>query len=194
VALFVALGGGAYAATSSDTKSDKKIAKKAAKAYFNGHIAGASVSHANTAGSATNATTATNATNATHASSAAALDNFQPQKLSWRVANNTSAQTIYTSPGGFLTVTAACGSTSGITLTFTTSVDHAILNSYGTESDINQGDFLVASPQTFTNTSEERTVVYTAPGGQQATLIYGVTNSPGLSGVNCVLHGTAFAN
>jgi hypothetical protein len=59
VALFVALGRGAYAATSSDTKSEKKIAKKAAKAYFNANIGGASVSHANTANSATNATNAT---------------------------------------------------------------------------------------------------------------------------------------
>jgi hypothetical protein len=58
IALFVALGGGAYAAT-SDTKTDKKIAKKAAKNYFNGHIGGASVSHANTAASANSATNAT---------------------------------------------------------------------------------------------------------------------------------------
>jgi hypothetical protein len=61
VALFMALGGGAYAAASSDSKQDKKIAKSAAKAYFNSHIAGASVSHANTASSATNATTASSA-------------------------------------------------------------------------------------------------------------------------------------
>jgi hypothetical protein len=72
VALFVALGGGAYAAT-SDTKSDKKIANKAAKSYFNGHISGASVSHASTANSATSATNATNATNATSANTAKAL-------------------------------------------------------------------------------------------------------------------------
>jgi hypothetical protein len=76
VALFVALGGGAYAATSSDTKADKKIAKKAAKSYFNGHIGGASVSHANTAGSATSATSATNANNANHATTA---DSAQPE-------------------------------------------------------------------------------------------------------------------
>jgi hypothetical protein len=56
VALFAAAGGGAYASSTSDTKSDKKIANKAAKTYFNKHIAGASVSHANTAGSATDAT------------------------------------------------------------------------------------------------------------------------------------------
>ena len=68
VALFVALGGGAYAATSSDKKTDKKIAKKAAKSYFNGHITGASVSHADTAGSANSASSATNANNATNAS------------------------------------------------------------------------------------------------------------------------------
>jgi hypothetical protein len=63
VALFAALGGGAWAAT-SDSKSDKKIAKNAAKSYFNGHIGGASVSHASTAGTATSATNATHATNA----------------------------------------------------------------------------------------------------------------------------------
>jgi hypothetical protein len=78
VALFVALGGGAYAATSSDTKADKKIAKKAAKSYFNGHIGGASVSHANSASSATNATNATNASNATTASNANALGGAAP--------------------------------------------------------------------------------------------------------------------
>jgi hypothetical protein len=74
IALFAALGGGAYAAT-SDTKSDKKIAKKAAKSYFNANIGGASVSHANTAGSATSATNATNATNAANATHAASADN-----------------------------------------------------------------------------------------------------------------------
>jgi hypothetical protein len=51
VALFMALGGGAYAA-SSDNKTDKKIANSAAKTYFNNHIGGASVSHANTANTA----------------------------------------------------------------------------------------------------------------------------------------------
>jgi cytochrome bd-type quinol oxidase subunit 2 len=73
VALFMALGGGAYAAASSDSKQDKKIANSAAKAYFNLHIAGASVSDANfakTAGSATNATNATNAINAINATNA----------------------------------------------------------------------------------------------------------------------------
>jgi hypothetical protein len=73
VALFVALGGGAYAATSSDNKTDKKIANKAAKSYFNGHISSASVSHANTANSATSATNATNATNANTATNATQL-------------------------------------------------------------------------------------------------------------------------
>jgi hypothetical protein len=75
----MALGGGAYAAASSDTKQDKKIANGAAKTYFNNNIGGASVSHANTANSAisatsaTNATTASNAANAVNASNAAAL-------------------------------------------------------------------------------------------------------------------------
>jgi len=73
VALFMALGGGAYAAGSSDSKQDKKIADSAARAYFNQHIAGASVSHAHfaqTASSAIHATNATNATNATTATTA----------------------------------------------------------------------------------------------------------------------------
>ena len=70
VALFLALGGGAYAAASSDSKQDKKIANTAAKAYFNHHIARASVSHANSANTAASATNATNATNATTANSA----------------------------------------------------------------------------------------------------------------------------
>src|ERR1700733_10564585 len=61
VALFLALGGGAYAAASSDTKQDKKIANSAAKAYFNHHIAGASVSRANFAKTAPTAPPASSA-------------------------------------------------------------------------------------------------------------------------------------
>jgi hypothetical protein len=73
IALFMALGGGAYAAASSDSKQDKQIANSAAQAYFNHHIAGASVSHASSANTAASATTATNATNATNASNATDL-------------------------------------------------------------------------------------------------------------------------
>jgi hypothetical protein len=64
IALFVALSGGAYAAASSDSKQDKQIANSAAQAYFNHHIAGASVSHASSANTAASATNATNASNA----------------------------------------------------------------------------------------------------------------------------------
>jgi hypothetical protein len=63
----MALGGGAYAAASSDSKQDKQIANSAAQVYFNHHIAGASVSHASSANTAASATSATNATNATNA-------------------------------------------------------------------------------------------------------------------------------
>lgn len=70
VALFMALGGGAYAAVSSDTKQDKQIANSAVKAYFKSHISGASVSHANIAETANTAINAINATSATSAISA----------------------------------------------------------------------------------------------------------------------------
>jgi hypothetical protein len=87
VALFVALGGGAYAATSSDTKADKKIAKKAAKSYFNGHIGGASVSHANTAGSANSATNANSATSANVAKGLTTLPSGETESGSFSSAS-----------------------------------------------------------------------------------------------------------
>jgi hypothetical protein len=107
VALFVALGGGAYAATSSDNKTDKKIAKSAAKSYFNANIGGASVSHANTANSATSATNATNATNASTAANANALGGQPPSAyeqasniLTAVVTNNGTTATVVRGSSG----------------------------------------------------------------------------------------------
>jgi hypothetical protein len=75
IALFMALGGGAYAATSSDSKQDKKIASAAAKNYFKKHIGSASVSHANTANSSNTANSANSANTANTAGSAGTASN-----------------------------------------------------------------------------------------------------------------------
>jgi hypothetical protein len=72
IALFVALGGGAYAATSDNAK-DKKIARNV---FFN-NIGSASVSHASTADNATHANSATTANSATIANAANALNGVQ---------------------------------------------------------------------------------------------------------------------
>jgi hypothetical protein len=204
VALLLALGGTAYAGStlaknSVGTKQLKKGAVTNVK-LANGAVGTAKIkngsvtkSKINTSGlTVPNATTAGTASSATHATSAATLDNLT--NLNWRVADNTAAQTIYTSPGGKLTVTAACSSTAAITLTLTTSVNNAVLDSYGTQTDQNVADFTTGTPVTFTNTAEERTIVYTEPGGQTVTLIYAVNNGSSISGANCLLDGTAFAN
>ncbi len=190
VALLVALGGTSYAAFSVPKNSvgTKQLKNGAVttKKIKNGTV---TKSKLNTSG--LTVPHALNATTATHATSAAGLDNLQ--KLNWRVPSNTAAQIIYTSPGGKLTVRAACSATNVITLTLTTTVDHAVLDSYGTSTDVQRADFVSGTPVTFTNVAEERTIVYTEPGGQTATLIYAV-NNPNIPGVNCLLDGTAFAN
>jgi hypothetical protein len=61
VALVMAMGGGAYAAAGSDTKTDKKIANTAATNYFSNHIGTATVAQANNALHANAASTASNA-------------------------------------------------------------------------------------------------------------------------------------
>jgi hypothetical protein len=149
---------------------------------------------ANSSGNAVNAQSAanaTNATNATHAGSAAALDNLK--KLSWRVPANTAAQQIYVSPGNKLTVTATCGAANAVTLTFTTGVDHAAIQSYGNSADLRVDDFVAATPQSLTNAREERTLVYTEPGGQTVNLTYVVDNATNMPGVGCLLNGSALA-
>lgn len=154
VALFVALGGGAYAATSSDKKTDKKIAKKAAKSYFKGHIGGASVSHANTANSATNATNATNASNATRAQSSASTDNLK----TW-FTTASAGQTVTLLTVGPFTYTGACTGTSAspsAEMDVTTSQANSWLNSYESSSyePFNPSDGAVKIGENATGTSD----------------------------------------
>jgi hypothetical protein len=122
VALFVALGGGAYAAT-SDNKTDKKIAKKAAKAYFNANIGGASVSHATTANSATSATNATNATNAGNANT---VGGDSLKTFSVIVPTGTTTPQTVVNFGG-LTLDLACDAAGHPTLRATGSVTGSLI-------------------------------------------------------------------
>jgi hypothetical protein len=133
VALFVALGGGAYAATSSDTKQDKKIANKAAKSYFNGHIGGASVSHASTAGSANSATNATNATNAGNANT---VGGQTLTNVNVNVAEN-AQNAVYSNADG-ISVTVVC-SGSGIPTINVNAPTDAELNWAGNDGSTNFG-------------------------------------------------------
>jgi hypothetical protein len=173
----------------------------------NADVAGTALvaNSAATAGSAASATNATNATvaqsavnaqNAAQAQLASTLSNLE--KINWRVPANTPNQKIYGSPGNKLTVSAACGS-GGSTLTLKTGVDHAVIQSIGTGgfatggTDLQVDDFMVSGPQTLSNGSEQRTLVYTEPGGQTVILTYAIDNSPGMPGVGCLLNGSAFA-
>jgi hypothetical protein len=140
IALFLAVGGGAFAAAkSSDTKQDKKIAKKIAKKTVKKLAPKLSVKHADTAdlaleaNSADNASKADNATNAKNADNATTVNNKVAKCESsqtafagacWDTAARaattwTAAAAVCTSAGGSLPDTAdlqAFALTSGVTL------------------------------------------------------------------------------
>ena len=86
-----------------------------------------------------------------------------------------------------------------VTLTATTSVDNATLQSFGNGLDNSQNNFDIATPLTIddgNNTpayiDEERTLVYTEPGGQIVALSYLIAQDMPLGGtVACLVSGLA---
>ena len=184
LALFVALGGSSYAAlkiTSSNIKngtikgldihSSTITGSKLKKNTLTGtQINESRLGTVPSATSATNAVNATNATNAGSAANAAKVGGVAVGKIDFRAPASTSATTIFDS--GKLKLAASCSAAGALTLTASTSVDHAQIDAWGTNTDFTSQDFLIAGPHDFANQNEQRDLVYTEPGGQTVQVSY----------------------
>lgn len=171
-ALVIALGGTSYAAgvfgSRQATALFKRLAKTAHVAY------------------------ATNAGNANHAKAASTVDMIK--KVDFRANANTTV-TVLLNTGKF-ELTAACDGAGHLDLEAITQVDHAVLLSYGTGTDTSVNDFLITAPRKINASaspaSEERTLVYTEPGGQTVQVSYLESDNTPLGGsVKCLVSGFA---
>ncbi len=118
----------------------------------------------------------------------------QPTTIDFRAGANTPSTTIFDS--GKLQITASCDGGGTLSVIATTSVDHAVLRSYGNGSASSSDDFVIATPLTITPTqSEERDFVYTEPSGQIVIVQWAASNSSPLGGsVPCLVSGLAFVH
>ena len=119
----------------------------------------------------------------------------QVTKIDFRAAANTPSTTILDS--GKLQVTASCDGTGTLSVTATTAVDNATLHSYGNLIDFTSNDFDAATPidiTPFNNGDEERTFVYSEPGGQIVVIVYQAASQDAPLGgtVACLVSGVAF--
>jgi hypothetical protein len=79
-------------------------------------------------------------------------------------------------------------------VTAATAVDHAQLESFGTQTDFSTKDFTIAAPHAFTNQDDERTIVYTAPNGQTVQVVYLAQGGQTAQGTTkCMVAGFAAA-
>jgi len=105
------------------------------------------------------------------------------RKISYTAATSTGGQTIYDS--GKLKLTATCGA-AAITVTAATSVSNATLSSHGGGTpDTNDSGFDTGETPTLSADTEQRTVVYSEPGGQIVVVQYGAFESA----TGCVVKG-----
>jgi len=123
----------------------------------------------------------------------------QATPIDFRVPVDTASTVIFDS--GKLQLAAAFSAAGVVTLTTTTSVDNATLQSLGNGPDNSQNNFDIATPLTIDNGNdpayidEERTIVYTEPGGQIVVLPYLVAKDMPLGGtVACLVSGLAFVH
>src|SRR5437667_220750 len=119
----------------------------------------------------------------------------QVTKIDFRAAANTPSTTILDS--GKLKVTASCDDTGTMSVIATTAVDNATLHSYGNLLDFSSNDFDAATPIDITplnNGDEERTFVYSEPGGQIVVIVYqAASQDTPLGGtIACLVSGVAF--
>ena len=118
----------------------------------------------------------------------------QATKFDFRAAADTAPTVIFDS--GKLQLAAACSASGVVTLTASTSVDDATLRSLGNSADTAENNFDIATPLTIgSDTDEERTIVYTEPGGQIVVLQYLIAETMPLGGtVGCLVSGLAFVH
>ena len=208
-ALFVALGGVGYAAAtigsaqiknnsirgkdirnSTITGKDVKNSSLTGSDIKNNKLTGSDVleSSLGKVPSARNADSAGSANAANSATSAGSLSS--QRKINYRAGENTSAQVIY--DNGRLSISASCAATGAITVTASTTVNHAAFISYGSSTDTNDDDFLTSETPTISSSDEERDVVYTDPAGDTTVIQYlAAEGAPFGQGNSCAVSGLA---
>jgi hypothetical protein len=110
-------------------------------------------------------------------------------KISARQGPSTGAQTVYDS--GTLKLTASCGPAAQPTVTASTSVANATLHSTGGAGGANDTAPFTADVVLTAATSEQRTVVYSEPGGQVVTVSYAAVGGAPYGTPGCVVKGLA---
>jgi hypothetical protein len=127
------------------------------------------------------------ANTANSASTAGSLSS--QQKIAYQAAPGTGSQDIYDS--GKLKLTASCSGAGGGTLTLTasTAVPNATLQSDAGGTSVNESDFDASSGLPI---NQGRTIVYTEPGGEVVVLHYAAVDGGAYNGtVGCLVKGLA---
>ena len=119
-------------------------------------------------------------------------------KIDFRAAASTPSTTILDT--GKLHVTASCDAMGNLSVIATTTVDNATLSSYGNSLDFSSDGFDAATPIDITPGGhdpnnlprEERTFVYSEPGGQIVVIVYQASLDTLGGTVACLVSGVAF--
>ena len=111
------------------------------------------------------------------------------QKIGYQAGAGTGAQTIYDS--GKLKLTASCSAAPQPTVTASTTVASATLHSTGGVAGANDTSPFSADVILTNGTSEERTVVYTEPGGQVVVVHYAAVGGNPYGAAGCIVKGLA---
>jgi hypothetical protein len=110
-------------------------------------------------------------------------------KISSQQGAGAAAQTIYDS--GKLKLTASCGPAAQPTVTASTAVANATLHSTGGAGGASDTSPFTADVPLTAATSEQRSVVYTEPGGQVVTLSYAAVGGAPYGTPGCIVKGMA---
>jgi hypothetical protein len=110
-------------------------------------------------------------------------------KISYQAGASTGLQTIYDS--GKLKLAASCGPAAQPTVTASTAVANATLHSTGGAGGSNDTSPFTADVALTAATSEQRSVVYTEPGGQVVTLSYAAVGGAPYGAPGCIVKGLA---
>jgi hypothetical protein len=197
IALFVALGGSAYAATrlpknSVGTKQLKKNAVTGPKIKSGAVTAAKINTRGLTVPSAVHATAADSAASATNATNAGTVGGVTVKGFSYQTPSNGATATLFTLDGLTLTATCSAGRVDA-----TTTVDHAYISASwvtatnvaqyvsNTDFDVASGSFLVNS----TTGAETGSIEYVQPNGKRVSVILQADMATA-----CTLSGSAFAS
>lgn len=200
IAVFLVLGGGAALAAKT-VLPKKSVGAKQLKAnsVTSAKLKNNAVTTKKIKNNAVNGTKVNEATlgevpsaaSATTAGNAGTVNGIAVTKLLERSAGGTAEKDIFNN--GHLRITFACDGGGNVEIKAYTLSDHAAINSYGTSSDTDNGDFNIAdNPETISESDEERDLVYTDESGNVVALQYLVYENRSF-GPQCIFAGFAQA-